>query len=140
MGPELIKKSALPTLYSSPRTYGAVRNMTAIMNETLLNHDVIMINQDYTVLPGKPATLCDGKTQAWVRLLSDGTIAVAVPNLGSATATLTICFADLSITSGHANVRDVWAKKDLGKLSTSVSASVEVHDTFLVIVTPESLI
>lgn len=107
------------------------------MNETLLNSDVIMINQDYKAFPGAPTKLCAGKTQAWVRHLSDGSVAVAVPNLGLMKSSMTICFAELGIT-GEADVRDIWRKQDLGTVKTSVARDVEVHDTFLVIVKPTS--
>eukprot|EP00036_Acanthoecidae_sp_10tr_P004928 CAMPEP_0182928406 /NCGR_PEP_ID=MMETSP0105_2-20130417/15570_1 /TAXON_ID=81532 ORGANISM="Acanthoeca-like sp., Strain 10tr" /NCGR_SAMPLE_ID=MMETSP0105_2 /ASSEMBLY_ACC=CAM_ASM_000205 /LENGTH=411 /DNA_ID=CAMNT_0025066409 /DNA_START=30 /DNA_END=1265 /DNA_ORIENTATION=- len=126
---------SLYAVLSSPMMIGTdIRNMTAIMNETLLNPDMIAINQDYRAEPGAPTALCGNRTQAWTRKLSDGRVAVAVPNLGLVEATMTVCLADLGMPAS-ATVKDVWAKKDLGKATSgSISGKVAVHDTWLLLV------
>merc|ERR1719356_2139314 len=68
---------------SSPMLIGTdLRDMTPIMKETLLNKDLIMINQDWQAPPGDvlPGGSCGSKT--WARKLSDGQLAIAIPNLG----------------------------------------------------------
>lgn len=78
------------------------------------------------------AQTCDNTT-AWVRHLSDGRIAVAVPNLGPETATVSVCFKDVGWTSGTAKVRNIWSKSDEGSFQDQYSASLESHNTLYVI-------
>ena len=112
-----------------------IRNMTPIMTETLLNKDVITIQQDYTAKPGDQLAMCGGTT-AWVRYLSDKRVAVGLPNLGTASASMDVCFSSLNINPKGVKVYDVWKKKDLGAVDDKYSATVDVHDTLLLLLTP----
>ena len=70
--------------------------------------------------------------EVWVRKLTDGTVAVAMPNLGNSTATMTVCLEALGWKGATAKARDVWKQKDLGPISGGkYSASVAPHDTLL---------
>ena len=71
--------------------------------------------------------------EVWVRKLTDGSMAVAMPNLGNATATLTVCLDAIGWTGGaQPKIRDVWKQKDLGVVrSGKYTASVASHDTLL---------
>ena len=85
----------------SPMMVGTdIRLMTAIMNETLLNKEVLAINQDYEAAVGQPllqlSPACSNSRIAYIRHLSDGTIAVSVTNLdNSHAANISVCFADV---------------------------------------------
>mmetsp|Transcript_11475 Transcript_11475/g.22145 ORF Transcript_11475/g.22145 Transcript_11475/m.22145 type:complete len:131 (+) Transcript_11475:110-502(+) len=119
---------------SSPMLIGTdLRDMTSIMTETLLNKDLIMINQDWQAPPGDvlPLGSCGSKT--WVRKLSDGRIAVAIPNLGDAPTDLSVCLSDVGWGEKDAQVRDVW-KKEVGTTTNGkFTRRVESHDTLLVL-------
>ena len=70
--------------------------------------------------------------EVWVRKLTDGTVAVALPNLGNSTATMTVCLEALGWKGATAKARDVWKQKDLGPIAGGkYLASVAPHDTLL---------
>lgn len=76
--------------------------------------------------------ICDNQT-AWVRHLSNGSVAVALPNLGAASANMRICFADVGWPGATATVRNVWAKTTTAAARGQYAAQVDTHDTLLVI-------
>eukprot|EP00937_MAST-01D_sp_MAST-1D-sp2_P007303 g7303.t1 len=132
---------SLYAVASSPMMIGTdIRDMTPIMQETILNSDALAINQNWQAPPGDEQSMCGGKTTAWVRHLTAdagvGDIAVGMPNLNNTTATMDVCFADLGIGADEkVTVRDVWQKKDMGTFSGKFSRDVAPHDTLLVLIT-----
>jgi alpha-galactosidase len=61
--------------------------------------------------------------------MGGGKIAVLLMNSDTATASLTLNLADVpGLTCKKCDVRDVWAMKDLGSFTGTVSASVDSHD------------
>eukprot|EP00948_MAST-09A_sp_MAST-9A-sp1_P004076 g4076.t1 len=119
---------------SSPMMIGTdIRDITPIMKELLFNEDALMINQDYNAKPGDVVNMthCNTEpTEAWVRHLTDGRHAIALPNLNDSPANLTICFDAVGIED-MADIYDVWAKKDVGTFSKLYTVEVDVHDTKL---------
>ena len=126
------------TLYSvlsAPLMIGTdIRLMTSIMNELILNQDALRVNQDIDTLPGSLVKMCG--QDAYVRKLSDGKVAIALPNLGTANSSMVACLPEVGIT-GRASIRDVWAVKDEGVFSGNYSAIVQPHDTLFLLVTPQ---
>eukprot|EP00729_Bicosta_minor_P015301 gene15301-16152_t len=79
--------------------------------------------------PSPPSGL-DG--DVWVRKLTNGNFAVAVPNWGNAAAELSFCLDSIGWTGGAtANVRNVWNKTDLGVVHGKYTATVAAGDTLL---------
>jgi alpha-galactosidase len=74
--------------------------------------------------------------EVWVRRLTDGDLAIAMPNLDSKPANLSICFDALDYGE-TAHVRDIWKKKDLGVFTQKFTAEVDTHDTLLLRVSAE---
>ncbi|MEU8080707.1 X2-like carbohydrate binding domain-containing protein [Catellatospora citrea] len=102
--------------------------------DLLRNREVIAVNQ-----AGRPARALSVKTnrQVWFSLNEDGSYTVALFNLGSTEADITVNWADLGL-NGAAKVRDLWAKKNLGQFSTGyVATDVPVHGVRLLTVTPQ---
>lgn len=60
---------------------------------------------------------------------------MALFNLGSKPANVTADFGQLGI-QGNAKVRDVWAKKDVGQKSGSITEELPVHGSKLFTITP----
>ncbi len=82
-----------------------------------------------------PAQPCD--VDVWAKQLADGSRAVALLNRGASTARMTVRWRDLGYPdSVSASVRDLWEKKDLGKMTGSFSADVPSHGVVMVRVTP----
>lgn len=102
--------------------------------ELLTNPEVIGVNQ-----AGRPAQPVSTKTnrQVWYSLNADSSYTVALFNLGTTEANLTANFADLGL-DGSATVRDLWARKDLGKFTAGYTAAVvPPHGVRLFKVTPQ---
>jgi len=101
----------------------------------LTNPEVIAIDQSGT--PARPVSTAT-KQQIWYALNADGSYTVALFNLGRAEKDITAKWSDIGLT-GAATVRDLWARKDLGRFSTGFSASaVPIHGVRLLKVTPQS--
>jgi len=120
-------------IVSSPLLVGTdIRLMTPIMKELLLNEEAIAINQDYTSVPGDAHAACPNGGEVWTRNLSDGTLAVAMTNWEPEKQHISICFEKFGWPySVTAELRDVWAKRDLGSFSTNFTAEIAPHDTLL---------
>lgn len=56
-----------------------IRLMTSVMKQVILNPSLIAINQDYLAPPGYQTTSCGA--EAWVRKMTNGSLAVTVPNM-----------------------------------------------------------
>jgi hypothetical protein len=108
-----------------------IRAMTPVMKQCLLNDELLAINQDYLAPPGDEATSCGDA--AWVRNMSDGTVAVAVVNMGDEDKTVAVCFADVGWGAAAANVRDVWTDASLANVNGTYARKVGPHDTLLVV-------
>lgn len=131
-------EASLYVVVSSPMMVGTdIRLMTPIMKELLFNEEAIAINQDYKAVPGDAVPACDNAGEVWVRRLSNGDFAIAMPNLGAAEAEVSFCLDSLKWPHGDtAHARNVWAKKDLGTFSKKFTASIASHDTLLVRISP----
>ncbi|GAA1553657.1 hypothetical protein GCM10009789_03920 [Kribbella sancticallisti] len=102
--------------------------------ELLTNREVIAVNQ-----AGRPAQPVSTKTnrQVWYSLNADSSYTVALFNLGTTEADMTANWADLGL-DGSATVRDLWAKKELGKFASGyTAATVPPHGVRLFKVTPQ---
>ena len=104
----------------------------------LTNKEVIAINQD----PGKGGDAPQGtkrgadanKNELWAKDLADGSVAVALLNLGTGNATIAADWDVLGLDAAATyTVRDLHAHKDLGSFSkaTGLSQAVESHGVAL---------
>ncbi|RDI34975.1 alpha-galactosidase D [Lentzea flaviverrucosa] len=98
----------------------------------LTNNEVIAINQ--AGVPARPVDQSSDQ-QVWYARNRDGSYTVALFNLGATPAKVTADFARLGI-HGNAKVRDVWAKKDVGQKSGSLTEDLPVHGSKLFTITP----
>ena len=123
------------TLWSmarSPLILGA--NLTMLDAQTLellTNHEVLAVDQ--TAMKSFEL-LHEGDLIAWQAALPDGKIALAVFNAGDAPLKVSRKFADLNHDLGaHAwSVRDVWARKDLGR-QRGISVELAAHACTLLV-------
>ena len=109
-------------------------SISADTKSVMTNSEVIAIDQDPLAKQGTKVS-DSGGLQVYSKVLSGtGRRAVLLLNRSTATATITVRFADLGLGSTAA-VRDVWAATDLGSKTTSYAASVASNDSVLLIVT-----
>jgi alpha-galactosidase len=73
--------------------------------------------------------------QVWEKPNGDGSYSVALFNLGTSTAPVTVTWSELGF-SGSAAARDLWAHNNLGSFSGSYTASVASDGSILLKVTP----
>ena len=113
-----------------------LRQMTPEIAEILTNREVIAVDQDPLGLQGRRVRR-EGDSDVWAKQLADGGRAVALLNRGASPAQLSVSWNDIGYPARlPASVRDLWAKKDLGKRTGSFSATVPGHGVVLVKVEP----
>ena len=82
-------------------------------------------------------TLSDPSPTAWVRYLSDGRVAVGLPNLGDSAKTMDVCFSSLKLGSGKGvSVRDVWQQKDLPTATSHLRMMLREHESEFFVLSP----
>ena len=113
-----------------------LRNMTPETQEILTNKEVIAVDQDPMGREGRRVAK-DGDLEVWAKQMQDGGRAVILLNRGSSPHEISVMWEELGYP-GHlsATVRDLWAHKDLGKLTAKFSASVESHGVVMVTIRP----
>jgi alpha-galactosidase len=113
-----------------------LRSMSPEIKAILTNKEVIAINQDALGSQGRRVRK-DGDNEIWVKQLKDGSRAVILFNRGAAETEISVNWTDLGYPEHlSAGVRDLWAGKDLGKLTGKYSAKVASHETVVLRVTP----
>jgi alpha-galactosidase len=124
--------------------------------DLLKNEEVLAVNQDVLGLQarrikkagrqtrdslGKPSSQYHGEfheLEVWSKVLSDGSRAVALYNLGEDAGVLGFDLADIGL-SGTCKVRDLWSRRDLEAIHGSLTVNLPVHDALLIKVTPAAL-
>lgn len=105
------------------------------------NEDVLAVNQDRL---GTPATrVCEERRQepgrrqpwrharVWARPLADGSVAAGLFNLADSPDDLSVDLPALGV-SGSAAVRNLWERRDLGRVRDRLSLPVPAHGAQLV--------
>jgi alpha-galactosidase len=111
----------------------AGNDLTSMTPETvsiLTNPEVIAIDQDAAGKQGH-RIMEQGAIVLMMKPLADGSKAVGFFNREQGVVTVTVQFADIGLAAS-ASVRDLWARKDLGKFQSSFTTDVPEHGTVLV--------
>jgi hypothetical protein len=95
-------------------------NMTDAVRDILTAPEVIAVNQDKRGVQGYKVFV-DGKLEVYNKPLADGTTAVLLLNKGRDKADITVTWEMIGL-SGKQPVRDLWARKDLGKFEDCFTA------------------
>lgn len=113
-----------------------LRNMTPETKEILTNKEVIAVDQDPLGMQGRKV-FDGGATQVWMKPLSRAARAVILFNRGSVAAPITVSWEQIGLALGvKAQLRDLWAKKDLGTLKDRFMTRVEPHGVVMIRVQP----
>ena len=113
-----------------------VRSMTPEIRDILTNREVIAVDQDPLGRQGRKIR-DDGDVEVWAKELADGSRAVALLNRDTTAATVTVSWPELGYTAGlEAVVRDLWARRDVGRMRGRYTATVPGHAAVMVRITP----
>ena len=113
-----------------------IRSMSPEIAEILTNKEVIAVDQDSLGLQGRRVKR-EGDLEVWAKQMADGSRAVALLNRGTAESKISVTWSDIGYPDYlPASVRDLWARKDLGKSTGSFSATVASHGVVMVKIKP----
>ncbi|MGC1686665.1 MAG: glycoside hydrolase family 27 protein [Candidatus Acidiferrales bacterium] len=113
-----------------------VRNMAPEISEILTNKEVIAVDQDPLGMEGRRVWK-NGDVEAWAKQMKDGSRAVILFNRGKSDAEISANWEDLGYPAHvPASVRDLWAKKDLGKFTTKFTANIIAHGVLMLRIMP----
>ncbi len=99
-----------------------LRSMSDSVTKVLTAPEVIAVNQDARGIQGYKV-YDNGSLEIYNKPLADGTTAVLLLNKGRNLADITITWDKIGL-SGRQKVRDLWARKDVGRFTDSFT----VHD------------
>jgi alpha-galactosidase len=111
-----------------------LRNMDADTQETLTNREIIAIDQDSLGKQGV-RVFRDQDLEIWKKPLTGSEFAVALFNRRLKPERITADWECLGFKGGY-QIRDVWAKQDLGVFAKSFSGDVPSHGTMVLRLSP----
>ena len=106
-----------------------MRSMTPATKGILLNREVIAIDQDALGRQATPHK--QGTMETWVKPLADGSVAVAVVNLGNSEADVVVKAAELGLGDKALSPRDLWAHSDVSFRDGIYTKKVASHDVLV---------
>lgn len=110
------------------------RSMTPEILDIITNREVIAVNQDPLGRQGRKVR-DDGDFEVWSKEQHDGTRAVVLFNRWNRKADISVNWAEIGLPQYlEFTVRDLWAKKDLGRYQGRFTASVPSHGVVMVTV------
>jgi alpha-galactosidase len=113
-----------------------LRSMTPEIKEILTNKEVIAINQDQLGREGSRVWK-EGDSEIWSKQLKDGSRAVVLLNRGGSETEITVPWEAIGYPGEiSANLRDLWAHKELGKFTGKFRTQVESHGVVVVRIKP----
>jgi alpha-galactosidase len=112
-------------------------NMSAEIKDILTNKEVIAVDQDPMGIQGRRVKK-EGDLEVWSKQMHDGSRAVALLNRGGSQQTISVSWTDLGYPGTlKANVRDLWAHKDLPAVTNGTfSAPVASHGVVMITIKP----
>eukprot|EP01015_Nassula_variabilis_P027261 TRINITY_DN555_c0_g1_i1.p1 TRINITY_DN555_c0_g1~~TRINITY_DN555_c0_g1_i1.p1 ORF type:complete len:386 (-),score=76.75 TRINITY_DN555_c0_g1_i1:98-1255(-) len=122
---------ALWALLKSPLLIGCdLTTMTEDTKRILMNEEIIELNQDDLGKSGVRLWQRQGEHglyEVWVGELSGNELGVIMFNRGEETTQITVSYEELKWNGQHANVRDLYARQDLGLIAGELSFDVPSH-------------
>jgi fibronectin type 3 domain-containing protein len=131
-------------IMAAPLISGAdLRSISAASLAIMTNAEAIAVDQDPAGEQGVRVGGVGGSTEVWSKPLGYdfSTRAVALFNRTTNAASITCYWTNLSLATGSATVRDLWAHADLGTFSDSFTTNVPAHGVVLLKIagTPQPL-
>jgi alpha-galactosidase len=103
----------------------------------LTNDEILEVDQDPR---GEQAAqvFADGRRQAWVRPLEDGSSAIGLFNLSRNSDVVSVSWAQLGFGSAPARARDLWRQQDIKVNTDGLTFELPRHGTIMIRVWPKS--
>jgi len=135
--PEYHAHFSLWAILAAPLISGNdLRDMKPEIAEILMNQEVIAVDQDKLGRQGRRVRK-EGDLEVWARPLEGGNRAAVLLNRGTTEKSITVKWTDLDYPGQMtAEVRDLWQKKDLGKMKGEFSAQVAPHSAVMITIKP----
>lgn len=111
-----------------------LRSMSEEIKQILMNEEVIAVDQDPLGIQGRKIR-DDGEEEVWCKVLQASSYALVLFNRGREETNISLMWEEIGIKQEEACVRDLWLKRDLGKIGISFSAPVPAHGVVMVRVT-----
>ncbi len=128
---EYITHMSLWCILAAPLLAGNdLAKMTPETLAILTNPEAIAVDQDPKGIQGHWVSR-DGPYEILAKPLADGSTAVLLMNRGEDSERMTLSLKNIGVFK-PAEIRDLWAKKDLGKFTGMFSAEVPKHGAVLV--------
>ncbi len=128
---------SLWALLSAPLLHGSdPLTMKPATKQILMNEEIIAIDQDAL---GSPAQRVknDAQTEIWVKKIQNNALALGLFNRSAQHVDMTVTWADFNVSpETQMNVRDLWAKADLGPSSDRITRPVQSHELVVLKLTP----
>lgn len=132
---EQITHITLWSMLAAPLLIGCdLTKMDDFTQRVLMNPETIDIDQD-ALAKAATRVSADNGLEVWSRPLSDGSVAVALFNRGIVTSDVKISAAALHL-SPSLQIRNVWTRKDEGRLGDVLSRAIPGHGAILLKVHP----
>jgi len=127
---EYITHMSLWAMLAAPLLAGNdLSKMSAADLAILTNKEVIFVDQDAKGVQGHRVAQ-QGPLEVWAKPLADGSYGVGLFNRSESPAPVTLELKDIGI-SGSAQIRDLWAHRDLGSFTGSYTVTVAKHGAAL---------
>jgi alpha-galactosidase len=117
-------------MLSAPLLLGCdLTQLDSFTLKLLTNAEVIAVNQDRL---GKQASMVKqiNDCQVWIKPLSDGSLAVAMVNLGYSDQKISLSLSDIGITVNK-NIRDLWKQAMVAEKANVLSVNLPSHGSIL---------
>lgn len=106
-----------------------IRAMSPAIKAILLNREVIAVDQD--ALGKQASPVRHGELETWVKPLADGSVAVAVVNMGGSEANAEVHPSDLGLKGTVHSARDLWAHADVKFQNGVYAARIPSHGALM---------
>jgi len=104
-----------------------------------LNAEIIAVDQDTLGKQAVRVSHTDGNLDTWVKPMQNHASAVGLHNFSGATTNMTVQWSDLGLESNVLmQVRDLWAKTNLGSFTNQYTATVAPHECVVLKILPAS--
>ena len=118
-----------------------IRSMEPDIRDILTNREVVAIDQDPLGAQGRRVRRDElgrgASVEVWAKKLKDGGQAVVLFNRSNGEAPIAVSWQELGLRyDSEPMVRDLWAKKDIGRVKGTFTATVPPHDVVMIRVTP----